>query len=187
MGRIAWADAHARKVTNDSFTFYDIILRPLLNDLLATTWLWERFTCQATPTHNPFYHEYPETVAMLIREIAYGISVEFNTVTIAPMLLPNNTQASWHYELGVVDISYTQEQVFIFIPFIQSSDKTFVIESLLPSTNYTISNLIVDSHKELVETVSEFQEATNEYGTLSFTTTTGATVACLVKTASTDN
>jgi len=179
--RIAWADAHARKVTNDSFTFYDVILHPLLNDLLNSTWMWERFTCEvgfirffapvlpitlfnskATPTHNPFYHEYPETVAMLIREIAYGISIEFDTVTIAPMALPTNgslshsnyesvtlmiyaflAQATWHYEMGIVDISYSQHQVFILIPFVSYTDKVNTIEpirertSVLKETFYT--------------------------------------------------
>lgn len=49
MGRIAWLDGHARRWMGDAQNagfFSDVILGPLQSDLLANTWLYERYQCQ---------------------------------------------------------------------------------------------------------------------------------------------
>src|SRR5688572_20358195 len=82
MGRIGWADGLARYRVGDTDTFTNLILEPIKQDMFASTWLYERYTCQVNqiskltqisiyeptltsflekgkPTHNPYYHEYP--------------------------------------------------------------------------------------------------------------------------------
>lgn len=57
MGRIAWQDALARKAVGDAAaisTFRNVLLAPLQKDLLARTWLPERYTCQGADAHNGF-------------------------------------------------------------------------------------------------------------------------------------
>ena len=46
MGRIGWFDALARRAVNDSATFRDAILDPLVSDLMTsdtTPWMYERY------------------------------------------------------------------------------------------------------------------------------------------------
>ena len=38
-------------------------------DLIANTWMYERYTCASLPTHNNYYIEYPEAVVDLIAEV----------------------------------------------------------------------------------------------------------------------
>jgi hypothetical protein len=88
MGRISWADALARKAAGDQANadIFTSILQPLQYDLLANTWMYERYTCQGTPTHNPFYIEMGEVVAMMLFEVKYGIKIGFQTITIDPLI-----------------------------------------------------------------------------------------------------
>lgn len=79
MGRIAWQDSLARQAVHDEAAvdmFLNVILAPLQNDQLRRTWLPERFTCQAQDAHNEYYFEYPATVALMLYEVKYGLSIQ---------------------------------------------------------------------------------------------------------------
>jgi hypothetical protein len=85
MARIGWFDAHARRNVGDQATFDNIILAPIQRDLIAYTWLHERYGCDGLQQMNrtEAYFEYPATVAMLLREIRYGVNMGFTNVRVA--------------------------------------------------------------------------------------------------------
>jgi len=111
MGRIGWVDALTRKNLKDVQTFYDLLYTPVLNDLLRTTWMNERYTCNGTYTHNPYYIEYPEYVVIVQWEVVYGIELGFNHVKIAPI-----SGGNYHFIAGDVDVKYSRNQVSIKVP-----------------------------------------------------------------------
>jgi hypothetical protein len=80
MGRIAYVDALSMKRVGDTETF-GTLLSTLQGDLLRNTWMYERWQCEGQPTHNPYYHEYPEVVAMILHDVKYGIDIGLNKVT----------------------------------------------------------------------------------------------------------
>jgi hypothetical protein len=80
MGRIAYVDALSMKRVGDTETFGSL-RSTLQGDLLRNTWMYERWQCEGQPTHNPYYHEYPEVVAMILHDVKYGIAIGLNKVT----------------------------------------------------------------------------------------------------------
>ena len=52
----------------------------------ADTWMHERYGCDGKMQTNrtAAYFEYPSTVAILNREIRYGIEIDFKKVTVRP-------------------------------------------------------------------------------------------------------
>lgn len=105
MGRIAWADGRARRAVGGDAAasfFSSSILGPLQGDLTTNTWMYERYTCSAAPTHNPFYIEYPEVVAMLLAEVKYGLDFGVASVTVQPLVAHD---FSW--VVGSMDIQYS--------------------------------------------------------------------------------
>ena len=52
MARIAWFDAHARKRLGDLDAFEKTILAPIQRDLIAYTWLRERYDCSGQQQLN---------------------------------------------------------------------------------------------------------------------------------------
>ncbi|KAH3758309.1 ribonuclease P protein subunit RPR2 [Pelomyxa schiedti] len=136
MGRIGWADAHARYAVQDATTFESLLLQPLVNDLFDSTWLYERYTCEAKPTHNPYYHEYPETLVQLIHEVAYGIDLGINNITVNPL-----SRTSYYYTMGTgslpVTISYSTDLVVLSnLP--GDGKKYFTIGHLHPMVYYKL-------------------------------------------------
>ena len=131
MGRIGWADALARRHVGDLATYRDKILAPLRADLLKRTWLTERYDCGGTPIHAPFYHEYPEVVAMLLREVTYGIQLGLGKVTIDPF----GTTAYRHH-VGDVNVDYSASAVDISLP--GSGLRTFDIHGLTAGAGYVV-------------------------------------------------
>jgi hypothetical protein len=140
MGRIAWAEAHAMKRTNNVAGIYDLVLNPLIGELLKYTWMYERYTCQSTPTHNNFYIEYPELIVMLLREIVYGINIGLTSVKIEPNL-PKD-KPSYKYRIGLVSVDYSQNSVSINAP--GSGDKQYTISGMVPDTVYSQSTTSSD-------------------------------------------
>jgi len=102
MGRIAWFDGKARKVVGDVQGF-DKSIGVMQKDLLLYTWMHERYGCDGKMQTNrtAAYFEYPSTVAILLREIRYGIELSFDKVTVSPM--PN---AAFNYHIGNVNVDY---------------------------------------------------------------------------------
>ena len=105
MGRIAWFDAHARKIdrTKGSLLQFNSNLLTLQNDLVRDTWLHERYGCDGKQQQNRtmYYFEYPSTVVMLLREIRYGINLNLATVEIDPF-----GPSSFTYNIGNVYVKY---------------------------------------------------------------------------------
>ena len=97
--------------SNASLQFaHDVIIEPLQDDLTENIWMYERYLCDGSPTHNPFYHEYPEVVAMMIFEVKWGIRIGFETITIKP-----STSEPFVFSAGTTSVSYSSSQVTVAI------------------------------------------------------------------------
>jgi len=190
MGRIAWGDGVARYRVGDTSTFYNKIYNPILNDLFRYTWLYERYDCQGKFAHNPYYHEYPETIFMLMHEVVFGIRIGLGTVRIAPF--PETPgPVSYTYGVGNTYITYSQDQVSVLIP--GAGAKNFTIERLLPSTNYVITSVPstvnlhpISSVKSNLHAVASIKSnlqtvRSDAQGILSFVATTGLDTTVLVQ------
>jgi hypothetical protein len=131
MGRIGWADALARRQVGDRATYRDAILDPLRSDLLERTWLTERYDCAGNAIRAQYYHEYPQVVAMLLREVTYGIELGIDTVTIDPF-----DSTAYDYAIGNVAVSYSRRAVDINVP--GSGDRRFDIHGMDAGANYQV-------------------------------------------------
>ena len=132
MGRIGWADAHARRAVGDAATYREAILEPLRADLLERTWLTERYDCAGNAIRSPYYHEYPEVVAMLLREITYGIEVGLGSVTVDPL-----EPRPFDYDVGDVEVSYSARRVEIAAP--GEGEREYAVHGLIPRARYRVS------------------------------------------------
>jgi hypothetical protein len=132
MGRIGWADAHARRAVGDAATYREEILGPLRADLLERTWLTERYDCAGNAIRAPYYHEYPEVVAMLLREITYGIEVGLGSVTIDPL-----ERRGFDYDVGDVEVSYSPRRVEIAAP--GGGERDYAVHGVVPRARYRVS------------------------------------------------
>ena len=85
MGRIAYFDALSRIATGRSDLF-DRTLDRLSRDMLANTWLPERYGCSGDPQRNrtAFFFEYPSVIALMVAQMRYGIGLGLRTVSIRP-------------------------------------------------------------------------------------------------------
>jgi hypothetical protein len=131
MGRIGWADALARRRTGDRATYEGKILDPVRSDLLARTWLTERYDCAGNAIRTPFYHEYPELVVMLLREVTYGIDLGPGRVTIDPF-----GPTSFRYRVGDTDVRYSRTAVDLTLP--GSGMRAFDVHGLVAGATYTV-------------------------------------------------
>jgi hypothetical protein len=96
MGRIGWLDARARWTTGDVATALDVVLAPIQQELFTNTWVYERYTCGGQPTHNPYYIEYGEVVAMIDVEVRIGLRFTPTAIIIHPI----DPTASYTLALG---------------------------------------------------------------------------------------
>lgn len=133
LARIGWADSHARKRTGDVKTFENLLLEPLQRDLLADTWLYERYDDTGTQIRTPFYFEYPSFVAMMLMEIRYGIDIRLNEVQVSPFAVKD-----FEFRFGVFQIQHSPDRVSIHLPA-ASFTKRVHIDGLLPSTTFVLS------------------------------------------------
>ena len=131
MARIWWLDLAGRYTTGDETNFYRYF-EPVQNDLLQHTWLTERYNARGQLIRAPYYHEYPEITAMILREMIYGIDVKINRVRIKPFGLNH-----YHYQVGDMDVSYRPDFVSLHLP--GHSDRTYEIYGLHPNTTYAVS------------------------------------------------
>jgi hypothetical protein len=131
MGRIGWADAYARAAVGDAHTFQDVILGPLQRDLLERTWLTERYDCAGNAIRAPYYHEYPEVVAMLLREVAYGIRVGLTHVVIDPL-----SRHDFRWSIGGTEVQHSARRVFLRLP--GTGIRRFAISGLTPGATYQV-------------------------------------------------
>jgi len=105
MGRIGYYDGLARKRLGLRESFDDHILAPLQRDVIKYTWLHERYSCQGTQAtaRTAAYFEFPSVVAMLTREVRYGIELGLRRVTIDPLQEPG---AKFVFAIGNVRVDY---------------------------------------------------------------------------------
>lgn len=139
MGRIAWFDAHARKLlgSDDALAAFDAQLLVLQDDLIADTWMHERYGCDGKQQQNrtSHYFEYPSTVAMLLREIRYGIKLGFQSVAIAPF---GTFPDGFTYDIGNVFVQYGADELAISVP--GSGDKSYSVAGLKAGTAFTFTS-----------------------------------------------
>jgi hypothetical protein len=159
MGRIGWADGHARRTTGDMTSFNNLILDPIIGQVDDATWLPERYDCSGNPAHNAYYHEYPEMAVMLMREVRYGINLGLGTVTIDPW-----GAGAYRYQLGDVNVDYSPQDVTLNLP--GSGTRSYTITGLLPDTTYKV---LATNH----QTAQQQTRTTDADGTLTFTAPTG--------------
>jgi hypothetical protein len=96
LARIGYIDAIARKVVGDLNTYQNLLLLPLQKDLISDVWLYERYDANGQQIRTSYYFEYPSLIAMMIREISYGIEVKLNEVIIHPFVM----KSSFSYNIG---------------------------------------------------------------------------------------
>jgi hypothetical protein len=141
MGRIAYLDAlaqarYARTNPARLSLLRDAILAPIANDTFATTFMWERYTCGGAGTHNFYFHEYAEMLAMALHELAYGVRLGASSVTIDPLLREN-----FRMRAGAFDVLHTPSRVVFNVPAItaQLPLKDVTITQLQPNSAFAIS------------------------------------------------
>jgi hypothetical protein len=140
-------------------SFNNLILDPIISQVDDATWLPERYDCSGNPAHNPYYHEYPEMVVMLMREVRYGINLGLGTVTIDSW-----GADSYRYHLGDVNVDYSQKLVTLNLP--GSGTRSYTITGLLPDATYKV--LATDNQPAQQQTRTAGAD-----GTLTFTAPTG--------------
>ena len=100
-----------RKRMGDVRTFEDLLLAPLQKDLIDNVWLYERYDANSTQIRTAYYFEYPSFVAIMLREIRYGINIGLASVEIAPF--PAKT---FSYSFGSTAVSYSASAVTMSLP-----------------------------------------------------------------------
>ena len=83
MARVFYVDALSLRRVGDAATFSHM-LSTMQADQVRNTWMAERYTCDGLSSHDPFYHEYPEVIAMVIERVKYGINIGLSTVEVLP-------------------------------------------------------------------------------------------------------
>ena len=131
MARIWWLDMAARVRSRDKIMF-GALLRPLEDELLHNVWLPERYDTVGQPAHNDYYHEYPDILTMVLREMRYGIHLGMREVTLRPF-----DTADFTFQLGKMDVSYSPDKVSVSVP--GSGMREFTIAGLHADTSYAIS------------------------------------------------
>jgi len=136
MGRIAWQDALARQAVGGAAAaaaFEALILGPLQADVLARTWLPERFTCDGKDTHNEYYFEYPSVVAMMIYEVRYGIALALTRIKVDPL-----SAAAFDFALGGLRITYARDAFAAKLTQGHAGARDFSVTQMTPGV-YNVS------------------------------------------------
>lgn len=132
MARIWWLDMAARVRMGDRATF-DALFEKTEEDLLKNVWMAERFNALGRPAHNDFYHEYPEVLSMVLREMRDGVHVGMKEVTIRPFAVRN-----FSLHLGGLRVDYRPERVSLLVP--GESVRKVTIAGLTPKAHYVLSS-----------------------------------------------
>lgn len=180
MARIGWFDAHARKRfgTQDDLNYFnDRLLSTVQNDLLPNTWMHERYGCDGAQQENRtmYYFEYPSYVAMILREVKYGIELRMTDVTVNPF-----GPTEFEYHIGNIDVEYSKNRVSISAP--GAGQREYKIHGLNPDSEY----LVWVTKECLRQDLSHFNKyldgvkvVSNAVGYVSFSAPIGGT-ACVV-------
>ena len=141
MGRVAWADAHARRRLRrpkDVDVFDDLILGPLQGDLLEHVWLGERYGGGGggQSIRTPFFFEYPAVVAMLLHEVRYGVDLGIKNVTVAPL---GPKARAFVYALGDVSVAYSSGAVAVAAPGACAAGKRYSLQGLPAGASFNVT------------------------------------------------
>jgi len=132
MARIWWLDMAARVRMADRSTF-DALLETLESDLLREVWMPERYDDTGQPAHNNYYHEYPDVITMVLRELRFGVHVGMREVTIDPF-----GRANFTLRLGDLRVTYSSAALSVMVP--GASDRSLTIRGLRAHTHYEVSD-----------------------------------------------
>ena len=78
------------------------------------------------------YFEYPSLIAMLLREVRYGVRVGFQTVSIAPF----GVTRGFEYAVGNVRVAYSRARITVSIP--GDGHRSFVVEGMEVGARYQV-------------------------------------------------
>jgi hypothetical protein len=131
MARIWWLDMATRVRMGDRNTF-EALLDNVESDLRRDVWMPERYDAAGLPAHNSYYHEYPEIISMVMREMRYGVRVGMMEVTIHPF-----DSANFDLRLGKLRVTFSRDAIAIEVP--GSTMRAFNVGGLRPRTRYKIS------------------------------------------------
>ena len=132
MARIWWLDMAARMQMSDR-SMFDSLFEKMEGNLLENVWMSERFNARGMPAHNGYYHEYPEVLAMVLREMRYGVHVGMEDVAIRPFDAP-----SFSLHLGGLHVDYSAQKVAVRVP--GTGDHIFTISGLMPQKQYLLGS-----------------------------------------------
>jgi hypothetical protein len=157
MARLWWADAMARQRLGDAPTFRAQFER-IRADLTAKTWLSERYDSDGRSIRAEYYHEYPATLDVLLREGMAGLQIGLGHVLVAPM-----RGEPLRYDTGRVRLEHAPDRVVLLIP--GAGERQFEVRGLLPDTEFVIDT-------------ADAQRAadTDGAGTLRFTSVAGQVI-----------
>jgi len=102
-------------------------------DLLANTWLTERYGVRGQRIRTPYYHEYPEIVYRVMRTIRYGIDVYMDRVVLRPI-----EPIAFDFQVGQLRVTYSRQRVTVRVP--GQRKIRYEIFHLTPHAAYRISN-----------------------------------------------
>eukprot|EP00465_Bigelowiella_longifila_P001690 CAMPEP_0185276682 /NCGR_PEP_ID=MMETSP1359-20130426/56734_1 /TAXON_ID=552665 /ORGANISM="Bigelowiella longifila, Strain CCMP242" /LENGTH=186 /DNA_ID=CAMNT_0027870447 /DNA_START=148 /DNA_END=708 /DNA_ORIENTATION=- len=165
MGRIAWADAHARKRLGRAQDFDTLILDGLQQRLNTRTWLHERFDKYGKEARSPFYFEYPALATIILREVRYGVNIGLTSIEIDPLLSSssNATGLEFHYHIGNVHVDFFNwTHVKMQLPAF--GHKALIVTNLKPDSLFStqVTRDDANDHMSVVNMVTD----TDSEGTL---------------------
>ena len=112
MGRISYFDGLARQAVGDMHGFERLTWQPLQQQLLENTWMPERYSCSGAPLHSAYFFEFPAVVAVLQRDVRYGIRNTLTDVEVCPL----TSLSSFHYSSPSTSIRYSPTSVCLQTP-----------------------------------------------------------------------
>lgn len=184
MGRIAWFEALGRRRYDDLDGFNNRVMEPLQRELLSTLWMHERIGCNGLQQQNrtAMYFEYPSLIAMVLREVRYGVDLQFETVSVRPFGV-----SEFSYHINDVDVDFSRSLVRLRLP--GTGMRRFTLAPLEPSTAYKVSLQLADrsyAGGAAVQTPCENKDDENLFhsdkdGVLTFTAALGRT--CVIHVA----
>lgn len=134
MGRIWWLDMKARhRYPNAAnLNMFNRTYENIRGDLLANTWLTERYNVRGQRIRTPYYHEYPEIVCMVMRTMRYGIDVQIDRVVIRPI-----EPRALDFRVGHLRVTYGPDRVEVRVP--GQRKIRYQIFHLTPNAGYRVS------------------------------------------------
>lgn len=128
MARLFWIDLKARHRVKDPAAFQHYF-GAVRQDFLDHTWMGERYDAAGGMIRAEGYAEYPEILALSLRESWYGIELGFAEVSVRPL-----KPGSWTYANRRLRVRYDPADFQINVP--GTGLRRFVIEGLPARTDY---------------------------------------------------